>query len=180
MTTINRDNKSASSSAVGSGAAADSAGGSVRSDRRAVLLSRPSAGSGSSIRLTAIVFMLVSLGLLLIASGLTPAGIKGSTHQQLGLPPCGFLTITGKPCATCGMTTAFAYAAHESFFDSFRAQPMGMLLALATAAVFWGGLYCAAVRSPACRLYAPLISVRAIWIYAVLFLAAWGYKLVTF
>src|SRR5436309_15713317 len=28
------------------------------------------------------------------------------THCQLGLPPCSFKLMTGKPCPSCGMTTS--------------------------------------------------------------------------
>jgi hypothetical protein len=28
-----------------------------------------------------------------------------ATHTQLGMPPCNFVVMTGKPCPACGMTT---------------------------------------------------------------------------
>jgi hypothetical protein len=31
-----------------------------------------------------------------------------ATHTQLGMPPCNFVVLTGKPCPSCGMTTSFA------------------------------------------------------------------------
>ena len=36
------------------------------------------------------------------------------THQQLGLPPCNFVTLTGYPCPACGMTTSFALLVAET------------------------------------------------------------------
>ena len=55
------------------------------------------------------------------------------THTQLGLPACGFLQITGLPCASCGMTTAFANMAHGHFVGALRAQAFGAALFLLTA-----------------------------------------------
>ena len=53
-----------------------------------------------------------------------PSGV--GTHTRLGLPPCGFYTVTGIPCPTCGVTTSFAEAAHGRFKKSFFTQPMGL------------------------------------------------------
>jgi len=55
------------------------------------------------------------------------------THQQLGLPACGFYSATQLPCATCGMTTSFTHAAHGNLIQSFITQPAGMLLCLSLA-----------------------------------------------
>ena len=55
------------------------------------------------------------------------------THQQLGLPACGFYSATQLPCATCGMTTAFTHAAHGNLIQSLTTQPAGMLLCLGMA-----------------------------------------------
>ena len=48
------------------------------------------------------------------------------THTKLGLPPCGFYTVTGIPCPTCGVTTSFVEAAHGRFAKSFFTQPLGL------------------------------------------------------
>jgi Protein of unknown function (DUF2752) len=126
------------------------------------------------------VISLGCLAVLLIAAGLHADASGAGTHEQIGLPPCGFLTITGKPCATCGMTTAFAHAAEGRLLTAFITQPMGLLLALLAASVVWAGGYIALTGAPAHRLYAPLLKPRVVWGFALLFLAAWGYKVLTY
>ena len=71
---------------------------------------------------------------ILVAGMLTPSDKGVGTHQQLGLPPCTFLWLTGFPCPFCGMTTSFAWAAHLHPLKSFATQPAGFLLFLACAA----------------------------------------------
>ena len=61
---------------------------------------------------------------------LTPNGTGVGTHEQLGLPPCMFLKLTGIPCPSCGLTTSVTYAAHLQFGASFTAQPFGLMIAL--------------------------------------------------
>ncbi len=72
--------------------------------------------------------------LLGVAAWLPPSPAGLGTHQKLGLPPCGFLMLTRLPCPTCGMTTAYAHAVRGQWWRSAGAQPMGFVLALATAA----------------------------------------------
>jgi hypothetical protein len=52
------------------------------------------------------------------------------THQQMGLPPCVFYTLTGLPCPSCGMTTSFALLMHGDPGNSLRANAAGTLLAV--------------------------------------------------
>lgn len=67
--------------------------------------------------------LLVSLSLLVEPD---PRGF--GTHTQLGLPPCGFLSLTGFPCPGCGLTTAFAYGVRGDWSHAFTANPLGLLL----------------------------------------------------
>jgi len=120
-----------------------------------------------------------ALSVLAIAAWLKPAAVGFGTHQQLGLYPCTWAAILGKPCPTCGMTTAFAHAADGDLLASFTAQPFGALLAILTAATFWGGVHVATTGSRLDRLYVVLLQSRSLWIAGVLLLAAWGYKLLT-
>ena len=64
---------------------------------------------------------------------LTPNPSGHGTHVQLGLPPCGFLWLTGLPCPACGLTTSFAWVAHGDLHASLRAHPLGLPLFLIVA-----------------------------------------------
>ena len=57
------------------------------------------------------------------------------THQQLGLPPCGFAEVAHLPCPGCGLTTSFARMAHGQVLSAFGAHLMGPPLFLLTLAV---------------------------------------------
>lgn len=70
------------------------------------------------------------LFVVLLSFELSPSAEGHGTHRQLGLPPCGFLTVTGYPCPSCGLTTSFAYFVRGNVLDSLRAQPFGTVLFL--------------------------------------------------
>ena len=72
----------------------------------------------------------VALVLLVLSFTLHPDPRGFGTHTQLGLPPCGYLQSTGRPCLTCGMTTAFAAMAHLRPLLALRANAAGALLFL--------------------------------------------------
>ena len=73
-------------------------------------------------------FALLSSAILAVAANLTPSASRFGTHMQLGLPACGFLTRTGLPCPSCGLTTSLALAARGRFGDAAFVQPFGFLL----------------------------------------------------
>jgi len=87
--------------------------------------------------------LLVMLGagltaLLALATMLRPSPWGNGTHRQLGLPPCTFKTLLGRPCPTCGMTTSWAYLVRGDVFDACQANVSGTLLGLlALAAAPW-------------------------------------------
>lgn len=74
----------------------------------------------------------VPLAVILTARMLVPDPSGHGTHTQLGLPPCGFLVLTGCPCPGCGLTTAFAHMARLDFVGAARANPFGIPLFLVT------------------------------------------------
>ena len=76
---------------------------------------------------------LAAAGPLVLAAWLEPAAAGLGTHEQLGLPACGWVAAAGIPCPSCGMTTAFAHAARGDLLGSFLVQPAGAILALAAA-----------------------------------------------
>jgi hypothetical protein len=71
---------------------------------------------------------------LLVAAMLEPDARGYGTHAQLGLPPCGFLWLTGAPCPGCGLTTAFAHAIRGNWMLALDANPFGLLLFVAVSA----------------------------------------------
>ena len=52
----------------------------------------------------------------------------------MGLPNCTMVVMLGYPCPTCGMTTAFSHVVRGQFIDAFKAQPAGLIFALAVIA----------------------------------------------
>jgi hypothetical protein len=115
-----------------------------------------------------------------MASWMAPSPAGLGTHQELNLPPCGWIAAADLPCPTCGMTTAFAHAADGHLIQSFLAQPMGFLLALATAMTLLVCIHVAITGSRLHRALAKVWSVRLAWWISGLVLAAWGYKIVAY
>ena len=68
--------------------------------------------------------------LLGLALWLTPSAQGYGTHQQLGLPPCSLIQLTGRRCPACGMTTAWAHVVRGEFVSAVRANSGGVLLSL--------------------------------------------------
>jgi hypothetical protein len=96
----------------------------------------PAAGEIAEVNKIAPRIALVSAGLLLAALLLTarmvePAADGFGTHQKLGLPPCGFRFVFGRPCPSCGMTTSWSLLARGQLWLSAQANAGGMLLGLA-------------------------------------------------
>jgi hypothetical protein len=52
-----------------------------------------------------------------------------ATHTQLGMPPCNFVVLTGKPCPSCGMSTSFALLVRGDIGASLQANWVGAMLA---------------------------------------------------
>lgn len=119
------------------------------------------------------------LGLLLVAAGVTPDAAGHGTHTQLGLPPCTWAVAFDAPCMTCGMTTSFALASDGDLIAAASTQPFAFLLALATAAAFWGGAHIAVTGSMLGPAVARLAGPKMLWIALGLLMAAWAYKFLT-
>ena len=85
-------------------------------------------------------FSLLTVGALLacifaIAFWLNPYDSDGrartmATHTQLGMPPCNFVLLAGKPCPSCGMTTSFALLVRGDIAASLRANWAGTVVAV--------------------------------------------------
>lgn len=83
-------------------------------------------------RLKAVLVFIGCVAILSIAVWVNPDQAGHGSHQQLGLPPCNMVMITGYPCPTCGMTTAFSYSVRGRLISAIQAQPAGFLLAMLT------------------------------------------------
>jgi len=82
------------------------------------------------VRISLIVSGLVCLGLLLTARLLAPSPTGLGTHEQLGLPECGFLLMFEIPCPSCGMTTSWAWLTRGNVVESLRSNPGGTMLGI--------------------------------------------------
>ena len=87
----------------------------------------PRASDKTVARIVWAILWLTPFAVLVVAALLTPSPIGHSTHTQLGLPPCGFLVMTGLPCPGCGMTTAFAHALSQVMKQAVGVDPQSAL-----------------------------------------------------
>jgi len=127
-------------------------------------------------RASASIVFLACAGLLSIAWVLAPSQRGFGTHEALGLPACSWPARFGVPCPSCGMTTSFAFAAKGHLIDSFIAQPMGCLLALATGMALVGSAATIVTGLTFWPVYERLWNARAAWLLGLATLLAWGYK----
>jgi len=116
-----------------------------------------------------------AVGLAVLAFSLTPIAGGYGTHEQLGLPPCSFLTRTGWPCPTCGLTTSMALMAHGRVAAALRAHPFGVVLAALLVAVTAAGIAELATGRDVLALARPGLW----WLVAVgvLLVLSWVWKL---
>lgn len=117
---------------------------------------------------------------LAIGAGLTPSPLGHGTHEALGLPKCGFLMAFGRPCVTCGMTTAVTQAVHGDLLSAFRTQPAGALVAIVLASGVWFGLHALATGISLKPGLDALARPWALWTAVAVALAAWAYKIAVF
>jgi hypothetical protein len=73
------------------------------------------------------------VALLAVARWLSPDPSGLGTHRQLGLPPCTIVELFGRPCPSCGMTTAWAHLTRGEIRQATAANAGGTLLALSAA-----------------------------------------------
>jgi len=123
-------------------------------------------------------------GLVILAAAWTRApGADGwGPEGRWRLPPCGFklasslLLHRSLPCATCGFTHAFSYAAHGQFRNALREQPAGLLLFLAMLALMADAAQSLFTARP------WLINNRRWWwcagiVFAIILLVVWAWQL---
>ena len=131
-------------------------------------------------RWLALLICAASLGVLSVAAWLDPNPTGYGSHTQLGFSSCFWISRAEMPCPTCGMSTAFAFAAEGKLIQSFLAQPMGFLLSILTVMTFWMAGHAALTGSRVAFLLLRLWRPSVIWFFAGLTLASWIYKIISF
>lgn len=101
---------------------------------------RPDPGLTRGVRVGLLAVAVTLAAVFGVAAYLKPYGPDGAartmaTHTQLGLPPCNMVSLTGKPCPTCGMTTSFALLVRGDVRASLAANWVGTVTALSWAAL---------------------------------------------
>jgi hypothetical protein len=100
---------------------------------------RQAARTRRFVRATLIAVAVALTGVFAAAFRIDPYNGDGtprtmSTHTQLGMPPCSFEVLTGKPCPSCGMTTSFALLVRGDVVSSARANWVGSVICVLWAA----------------------------------------------
>lgn len=140
-------------------------------------LAPPFGSSPALVRTWSAAVLLACLTVLGIAWTLKPDARGYGTHEQLGLARCASLTMTGLPCPTCGMTTAYAFAVRGQLVQSIQAQAAGFVLAIATAVAAGVGLFTTFSGKRICINWYRVNPTRLIWLVTLGFLLAWGLKI---
>ena len=102
---------------------------------------------------------------------------RQGTHQQLGLPPCSFLLVTGVPCPSCGLSTSFSYAVRGDIAGGARANWVGVLMAGGCLlAIPWGIASAVLGRALFLRSLERTLVVAVVSVFLLLFVR-WGFVL---
>ena len=128
-------------------------------------------------RLTAAMLLIGCAALLWLAGRVEPHPAGLGTHEQYGLPPCSLVVLTGYPCPTCGMTTAFAHTVRGELWAAFNAHPGGFAFGLATIIALSVSLS-VLITGKVWRVNWYRVSpARVTLAIALIWLGGWGYKL---
>ena len=137
------------------------------------------------MRLSLLAVGVALAGIFGIACWLNPYDADGNprsmaTHTQLGLPPCNFVMLTGKPCPACGMTTSFALLVRGDVSASLGANWAGTLIAVLWAlTMVWavaGGIVGRPLFIPRGR--GEMVLTTSVGIVLVLMLGRWAAVLI--
>jgi hypothetical protein len=133
------------------------------------------------VRLSLLMIGGLLAGVFAIAFWLNPYDSDGrprrmATHTQLGMPPCNFVILTGKPCPACGMTTSFALLVRGDVSASLQANWAGTLIAVLWALTMVWAVTGGVVGRP---LYVPrgkgeLVLTTMVGVVLALMLIRWG------
>ncbi len=124
-----------------------------------------------------LLLLLLASTVLVIARLLPPSPRGVGTHQQLGLPPCFFLKLTGLPCPSCGLTTSFAHAAKLHFYHALLTQPFGLLAFGLTVLLIPLSVYLMHAQVPWARVIHARGANAVTYTLLALYLMGWVYKM---
>jgi hypothetical protein len=122
---------------------------------------------------------LLAVAVIAVAWRLEPDRRGFGTHEQLGFRPCSFLSATGRPCFSCGMTTAFSAMAHLRPLRAFEANPLGALLFLGVAILPFHLLHSFMTGKSATRILYGRLRPFLLPGFLAMLGATWLYKLAT-
>ena len=120
---------------------------------------------------------LVSLLLMLLARLLSPSSTGVGTHQQLGLPTCPFLLMTGFPCPLCGITTSLSLAVRGEWHSALETQPFGLLVFLGGTILVMMGFSPIRHRIDLKNLIHSRRGTIFVYTLTILFILSWCYKI---
>lgn len=144
-----------------------------------VRLERLSPGADRVVALLVLALAALFVGFLL---PLTPDPAGHGTHEQLaalGFGRCSWPELYGKPCPTCGVTTAAVLLLHLRPFAALQTQPFGAVLALLGLAMAVAAARRVFGGRPFVTTLSRWVTARTLLALAALFFAAWGYKVLT-
>lgn len=133
---------------------------------------------GADVRWVCALVGLACVVVLALAIYLEPDPKGYGTHRGLSdtWPPCSIILISGLPCPTCGMTTAFSNAVRGRVVAAFIAQPAGLVFCVATVV---GLIYSTHVAVTGWMKWVnwDRIATRLMLGLGLLILAGWGFKM---
>jgi hypothetical protein len=127
----------------------------------------------------AITTVATAAGAVWLLGRVTPDARGHGTHEQLGLPPCGW-AMQGYPCPTCGATTAACEVVHGHLLRAFAAHPFGAAVAIAGLLAALFALYCLLRRRSFLDVVGRLPYGLVFLLGTALLLGSWLYKYLTF
>ena len=141
------------------------------------LVGRVASERPSATRVKALVVLAGAAAVLAVSAWFEPDLSGAGTHRQMGMPTCNMLVVTGYPCPTCGMTTAFAHTVRGHWLAALHAQPAGFLLALATILTVALSLTTIVSGKAWTVNWCRLRPGRTVIAIIIVFAAAWAYKI---
>lgn len=129
-------------------------------------------------RLIYLTIPVVSSAAILLGRMVTPSPDGVGTHQQLGLPACLMLTLTGIPCPSCGLTTSFSHAAHLDFSQAMHVQPFGLLIFIMMAASIPISILIMTRQKPFSHLLFSRSANLIMYGLLSLYIVSWIYKII--